>query len=478
MPVELRPVVKEVLADLETPVTAFLKITAGSNAPSFLLESVEGGETVGRYSFIGTAPLETIVTHGERDPLVEIERRLAQYRLVGAPDGSQDSRLLAGAVGYLSYDAVRHFERVPRTKTDALRLPEAIFMIPGVLVIFDHVKHRVRLVTYARGTGLAAVRGAEDRLRELTETLAAPLPIVRRVAATGPRRGGTDVFDGVQSNLSHESYLAAARRAKEYIAAGDIFQVVLSQRFSRSVTASPVDLYRAQRATNPSPYMFLLHYPQVPGAGDLALVGSSPEVMVRLEGSRITLRPIAGTRPRGATREEDARLERELLADAKERAEHLMLVDLGRNDVGRVAKIGTVKVDDFQSIERYSHVLHLVSNVTAELAHGKTAFDLLRATFPAGTVSGAPKIRAMEIIDELEPDLRGPYAGAVGYFDLSGNSDTAITLRTILVNRGRAYVQAGAGIVADSDPEREWEECRAKARAGLAAIRWAEEGLA
>lgn len=478
MPVELRPVVREVLADLETPVTAFLKITAGSNVPSFLLESVEGGETIGRYSFIGTAPLETIVTHGDRDPLLEIERRLAQYRLAEDFADSQDSRLLAGAVGYLSYDAVRHFERVPRTKTDALRLPEAIFMIPGVLVVFDHVKHRVRLVTYARGSGLAAVRSAQDRLKEMTEVLAGPLPLARRAPSTDFRRGGTDLFEGVRSNLDREAYLSAVRRAKEYIAAGDIFQVVLSQRFSRSVSASPVDLYRAQRATNPSPYMFLLHYPQIPGAGDLALVGSSPEVMVRLEGSRITLRPIAGTRPRGATPEEDSCLERELRADAKERAEHLMLVDLGRNDVGRVAKVGSVKVDDFLSVERYSHVLHLVSNITAEIAAGKSAFDLLRATFPAGTVSGAPKIRAMEIIDELEPDLRGPYAGAVGYFDLSGNSDTAITLRTILVNRGRAYVQAGAGIVADSDPEREWEECRAKARAGLSAIRWAEEGLA
>ncbi len=480
----LAPIYREVPADLETPVSAFLKVARGRH--SFLLESVEGGEHLARHSFIGTEPYRVLrngtnVTRNEEpgDPLAQIEQELSRFRVApvaGLP------RFHGGAVGYLAYEVIRHFEpRVPESSIDPLGLPDATFMFNDTLLVFDHLQHVIKVVSHARLDGDidTAYRQAVWRIEELVGRLSQPLTALPY--ATGqasPAIRGQDVTPGaaeedaeVRSNMGRDEYEAKVKRIKEYIVEGDCIQTVFSQRFSRPTSAHPFEIYRALRAINPSPYMFYLQL------DDAHIVGSSIETLVRVEDGRIDYHPIAGTRPRGRDDEEDAVLEEELRADEKERAEHIMLVDLGRNDVGRVSQPGTVQVTDLMNVERYSHVMHLVSHVTGRLRSDMTSYDALRACFPAGTVSGAPKIRAMEIIAELERDRRGPYAGAVGYFDLSGNLDTCITIRTMVVKDGVAHVQAGGGIVYDSEPAREYQETVNKARAPLRAIERAE-GLA
>ena len=471
----LIPVFREVVADVDTPVSAFLKLQRGNNG--FLLESVEGGETLGRYSFIGLEPFLTINSKGGTvtiegevnqklenvtDPLTTIEGYLERYRQAPVEDLPPFS---GGAVGYVGYDAVRYFDGIPRTGDDDLDLPDALFIFTNVLVIFDHLKHTVKILANARvenGDPRAVYRQALAQIEEIVTRLDKPVA-VRPISVDMP-----DEIEGIESNISKDSYLEVVKRAKEYIFAGDILQVVPSQRFSLPTTARPFDIYRVLRMINPSPYLGFLRF------GDLTLIASSPEPLVKIYDGKVITRPIAGTRKRGRDAAEDQALEAELLADAKERAEHIMLVDLGRNDLGRVCDIGSVKVDDLMFIERYSHVMHIVSQVSGRLAADKTVFDALRSAFPAGTVSGAPKIRAMEIIDELEPTLRGPYAGIFGYFSFSGDLDTGITIRTIVMKDGVAHVQAGGGVVADSDPEFEYQETLSKASAALRAIKMAE----
>jgi anthranilate synthase component 1 len=426
---------------------------------------VEGGERLARYSFIGAEPVRVIRADGRTDPLLAVEEELARIHPVPVPGLP---RFHGGAVGYLAYDAVRHFERLPTPAADPLGVPEAVFMLTDTLLVFDHLRHRIKVLSHARVDGNVdrAYAEAVDRIEALVERLNGETP--RRL----PRRhldGRSPEGAEVQSNLSPDRYLAMVERAKEYIAAGDIIQVVLAQRLSRRTTAHPFSVYRALRAINPSPYMYFLHL------AECDIVGASPEMLVRVEDGVVETHPIAGTRPRGTTEEEDAALEAELRADEKERAEHIMLLDLGRNDIGRVSAPGSVRVTQLMDVERYSHVMHLVSHVQGRLRPGLSQFDALRACFPAGTVSGAPKIRAMEIIAELEPDRRGPYAGAVGYFSFGGNLDTAITIRTMVMKQGLATVQAGGGIVADSVPELEFQESINKASAVLRAIEVAED---
>jgi anthranilate synthase component 1 len=477
---DLVPVYRTLLADLETPVSVYLKLTQ-NGTPSFLLESVEGGEHIGRYSFLGVNPkgmltvknnVVTVTRHGKtttrplepgEDPLHAIKgefRRVNPVQIGGLP------RLVGGAVVYLSYDVVRYFERLPETATHDLDVPDAAFLLPDTLVIFDHAKHQLIVLANAHNTGNpdVAYDDAIQRIDQIVSALNQPLP-------TFPKMG-EPLNEELLSNMTREQYEENVRQAKEYIAAGDAFQIVLSQRFHRKTNASPIMIYRALRALNPSPYMFLLNF-----GGDFSLIGASPEMMVRLEDGVASVRPIAGTRPRGTNEVEDKQLEQELLADPKERAEHVMLVDLGRNDLGRVCDYGTVKVPSMMYIERYSHVMHIVSQVEGKIRTGMDAFDLLRATFPAGTLSGAPKVRAMEIIEELEGTRRGPYGGAVGYFSFDGSMDTCITIRAVLMQGDTAHIQVGAGLVADSDPAREYEETINKARAMLVALRYAERGL-
>ncbi len=477
----LIPVYREILADMETPVSAFRKIDDGRY--SFLLESVEGGEKWARYSFLGSRPEVVIRTSGrtveivrrgrketrtfDRDPLQAVQDVLAAYRPV--PDPSLP-RFSGGAVGFLGYDVVRYFERVPSREKPGLDLPDVLFMITDTLVIFDNVTHRIKVVSNAHVNGSPVAAAYKDAARKI-DLLVRKLKQGRSSTFKVHRSKKAKKASSLKSNFTQAQYEQAVLKAKEYIKAGDIFQVVPSQRFERRVTVDPFEVYRALRLINPSPYMYFLR------CGDATVVGASPEVMVRLEGGRIELRPIAGTRRRGATEEEDQSLERELLADPKERAEHIMLVDLGRNDVGRVSETGSVHVSELMVIERYSHVMHIVSNVRGHLAPGKDAYDVVRACFPAGTVSGAPKIRAMEIIDELEPTRRGPYAGAVGYFGFSGTMDTCITIRTLVIRDNKAYIQAGGGVVADSVPSAEYQETVNKARAMMRAVEMAEEGL-
>ena len=460
---DIVPIYREVRADLETPVSAYLKVARG--AYSFLLESVEGGERQGRYSFIGTEPHRVIAAqHADGDPLVAVEAELARSRSVEVPGLP---RFHGGAVGYLGYEAVTHFEpRVPAQGTDVLGVPESWLMFTDTLLVFDHVKHTIKVVAHVRLDGDidAAYAEATRRIEVLIERLGAPLGALPYVLGAGPR--GREVT----SNWEKPRFLDAVLRAKDYIVKGDVIQVVLSQRFSRETGAHPFEVYRSLRAINPSPYLFFLHF------DDTSIVGSSPELLVNIEEGVVEVHPIAGTRPRGATPLDDARLAEELAHDPKEIAEHVMLLDLGRNDVGRVAQTGSVEVTQRLDLEYYSHVMHLVSHVRGKLRAGMSAYDALRSAYPAGTVSGAPKIRAMEIVAELEPDQRGPYAGGVGFFDFSGNIETCITIRTLVMRGGLAHVQAGAGIVYDSDPEREFEECRQKARALLAAIDDAEGG--
>jgi len=471
------PVWREVLGDLETPVGAYRKLGASPN--SFLLESVEHGERWGRYSFIGVDPFLVMtsrdgVVHLEGaappgvsdapDPLSALEAALSAYR---APTLSGLPPLHGGAVGYLGYDVVRYIERLPQTTDDDRGLPEMAMLFIGRLLVFDHLRQRM--------TVISNVAIGDDPAAQYDEAVAGAEAIVERLASTPTHSTPVSpVLDappeGVRSNMEPEDFHRMVEQAKEHIVAGDVFQVVLSQRFEMDTTADPFDVYRVLRLINPSPYMFFLQYP------GLSVVGSSPEPLLKVVEGEAVQRPIAGTRWRGRTEDEDAKLADELLADPKERAEHVMLVDLARNDLGRVCTPGTVRVAELMTIERYSHVMHIVSEVRGALQPGTGGIAALKASFPAGTVSGAPKIRAMEIIDALEPARRGPYAGAVGYLDFSGNLDTCITLRTALITGGKAYVQAGAGIVADSDPHAEETECRNKARALLTAIR-AAEGL-
>ncbi|HYO29973.1 MAG TPA: anthranilate synthase component I, partial [Thermomicrobiales bacterium] len=476
------PLVREMMADLETPVSAFLKLWRGG--PAFLLESIEGGERLARYSFIGSDPLETLTLRpglatttadgGVRtepcpDPLAAIAALIAPFTAAELP-GLALPRFTGGAVGYLSYEAVRTFEpRVGEAAGEGLGLSLGTFMLVDGLLVFDHLARTIKVVSHLRldGPGDLDLRYAQAaaKIGTMIDRLREPMPELPR--------GGPPVLrpamDRAHPNTTPERYRSMVERAKSYIGAGDIFQVVLSQRVDVETPAHPFTIYRALRTVNPSPYMFYLDF------GDHQIVGASPEQLVRLEGRTVTNHPIAGTRPRGGTSEEDAANEADLLADEKERAEHIMLVDLGRNDVGRVAVPGSVRVPNLMTVERYSHVMHIVSNVEGELEPHLSGLDALRACFPAGTVSGAPKVRAMEIIAELETDKRGPYAGAVGYLDFAGGMDTAIALRTMVVKDGIASMQAGGGIVADSTPEGEYAESHHKMRGPLRAIELAEE---
>ncbi|MDQ7801763.1 MAG: anthranilate synthase component I [Armatimonadota bacterium] len=468
----LIPVSCEVVADLETPITAFLKLRDLPHA--FLLESVEGGERLARYSFLGAAP-RLVVTYrdgrvhvGDRvqeGPLLPRLRELLRpYRPVRDP---QLPRFFGGLVGYLGYDLVRDWERLPHRPPDDLGLPTAELGLYDTVVCFDHVRRRMRVIAcaFAEEGAEAAYRRARERIEGVLDRLQRPLEL--------PPRASGRLRPAVESNMTREAFLEKVVRCKRYIRAGDIFQVILSQRFAAPVgDLDPFRLYRAARVINPSPFLFYLEF----RGGRLA--GSSPELLVRLEDGQVWMRPIAGTRPRGRTPEEDAALQAELRTSEKERAEHVMLVDLARNDVGRVCRYGTVRVTDLMVVERYSHVMHMVSTVRGELALGRDAFHVLEATFPHGTVTGAPKVRAMEIIDELEPVARGPYAGAVGYVGFDGTMDTCIVIRTLVIHEGVAYVQAGAGIVADSDPAAEYQETVDKAQALLRALELAtSEGL-
>jgi anthranilate synthase component I len=474
----LVPVYAEIMADMDTPVTAFRKIDDGHF--SFLLESIEGGEKWARYSFLGSTPAlilrskgsrvemvrgEQITVHDSDDPTVLLRELLERYTPVEVPGLP---RFVGGAVGYLGYDMVRHFEHLPTERPDTIGAWDSFFMITDTLLIFDTVKQKIQVVATAHLDGSLsledAYQSAVTRIDGLVARLRTP---VTNSSTTVPATSTV----GFSSNTTQTEYEAAVEKAKEYVKAGDVIQVVLSQRMSGDLTVDPFDIYRVLRTLNPSPYMFFLR------CGDTVVTGASPEVMVRKEGNRVELRPIAGTRPRGATPEQDALMAEELMADPKERAEHVMLVDLGRNDLGRVCATGSVEVSELMVIERYSHVMHIVSNVRGELTGGRDAFDLVRATFPAGTLSGAPKIRAMQIIDELEPVRRGVYGGAVGYVSFSGNMDLAIAIRTLVVKDGKVHLQAGAGIVADSDPATEWQETVNKAMAVRRAIEIAEKGL-
>lgn len=474
----LVPVYREILADTETPVSAFLKTARGEHA--FLLESVVGGDRWGRYSFLGSEPAAIFTSRGTTislaedgkppqtfdaaDPLEALRTMLAGYRAVHV-DGLP--RFFGGAVGYIAYDAVRFFERLPSRLPDPLGLPEFYFIVPASMLVFDNVAQSIKVVANVdlrdpATDPRAAYERAVARIDELVARLAAPLTFPEALPTSGES-------PAVTANLTPGEYGAIVERAKEYIRAGDIIQVVLAQRLETKLRAAPFDVYRSLRTVNPSPYMFYLRL------GEQTLVGSSPEVMARVEDGELTVRPIAGTSPRGTQEMEDRELERKLLADPKEIAEHVMLLDLGRNDVGRVAEVGSVEVTERLVIERYSHVMHIVSNVRGKLAPNRDCFDAFRATFPAGTLSGAPKIRAMEIIEELEPVRRGVYGGAVGYFGFGGTMDTCIAIRTMLIKDGTVYLQAGAGIVADSDPEREHAECLNKARGMLQALKRAEQ---
>ena len=468
----LVPVYREINADLETPVSAYLKIARGPY--SFLLESVEGGERLARYSFLGTGPYKVVKTgpgqpQGAVDPLLLVERELSSYRPVTVPGLP---RFLGGAIGYLAYDCIRYFEpRVPVAEVDPLGVPESVLMFTDTVLVFDHLKHKIQVVSHAHLDGdiEQAYAQAAGRIDEMVARLRQPLSVEpqelhetsQAVASREPP---------FQSNMSQERYHQIVRQAREYIISGDVIQAVLSQRLARPTAARPFDIYRALRTVNPSPYMYYLEL------DDFQIVGASPEMLVRVEEGEVAVHPIAGTRPRSSDVAEDLALEQELRTDEKERAEHIMLVDLGRNDVGRVSQPGSVQVTQLMDVERYSHVMHLVSHVLGRLRPEYSCYDALRACFPAGTVSGAPKIRAMELIAELEGERRGPYAGAVGYFSFSGNMDTAIAIRTMVVKNGVAYIQAGGGIVYDSKEEAEYLETLHKAGALLRALDEVETG--
>jgi len=470
------PVFAELPADLDTPLSAYLRLRPGPYA--FL-------QVWARYSFLSADPLMVLTAKNGRltlkrgsrlerlpdgNPLQAVRDLLGQFQPVAVPGLP---RFQGGAVGYLAYDMVHHMERLPRTTEDDLGLPDAVFLFTDTLLVFDNLRHRLLVIANAvvdkrdpasldRAYDRAAVRIGMT-LAKLARPTRAPAPLT--LAAPGPLQALGE--EGFTSTMTEQQFADAVRRAKEYIAAGDAYQIVLSRRLDCRLTGDPFTVYRALRTINPSPYLFFLRL------GKVTIVGSSPEVLVRVEGGAVALRPIAGTRPRGATEAKDHQIEEELKADPKERAEHVMLVDLGRNDVGRVSELGSVKVTEFMAVERYSHVMHLVSHVTGRLRRGTDALGVLQACFPAGTLTGAPKIRAMEIIDDLEPTQRGPYGGAVGYVSYSGNLDSCITIRTIVCHGPRASVQVGAGIVADSDPKTEWLETCSKAQGMLLALRMA-----
>ena len=477
------PVYRQLTGDGLTPVSAFGKVAR--SAPSFLFESVIGGEKVGRFSFLGTEPFLRFEAFGREvrtrgpggattheatsdDPFRELQALIERYRAVplrGLP------RFSGGAVGYASYDAVRYTEHLPDAPPDDRGLPDLSFAFYDRMVIFDHIRKTILVVAHAR-------IGSDDDRRLAYEGACARVDeLVARLSGPGPDLPPVDIDTDApfslepKSNFTREQYEAVVRHCQEYIKAGDIFQVVPSQRFEVETAAEPFDIYRVLRVVNPSPFLFYLPFE------DFCLIGSSPEILVRVEDGAVTIRPLAGTRRRGRDEAEDRALAEELLADPKERAEHIMLVDLGRNDVGRVAEYASVQLSDVMKVERYSHVMHITSNVTGRLSEGKTAFDALRAGLPAGTVSGAPKVRAMQVIDEVEPQRRGPYAGAVGYIDFSGNMDTCIALRTLVLKGRTAYVQAGGGVVYDSVPAAEYEETVNKARGILKAIEIAQTQL-
>ncbi len=482
------PVFRRLLSDSLTPVTAFQRLAAGGS-DAFLFESVVGGEKIGRYSFLAVDPYQTFLAYEQQvelqnaageplrrwqaeNPLAELAHLVAQVRVAQVPGLPPFS---GGVVGYAGYDTVRYIERLPNAPPDDRHVPDLYFGFYDSMVVFDQVDKTLLVVVLAPTGGpssssahQAAYHAAQERIDALVARLQQPWqppPLADIHTAGEPQLE-------FQSNFTRERFEQAVEKCLEYIRAGDIFQVVLSQRLELPLRVPPFEVYRTLRVVNPSPFMFYLRCPQ------LTLVGSSPEIMVRVIDGRITVRPLAGTRPRGRTEEEDRRLAQELLADPKERAEHVMLVDLGRNDVGRVSRFGSVELEDVMTIERYSHVMHITSSVHGQLLPDKTAFDALQACLPAGTVSGAPKVRAMEIIDELEPHRRGPYAGAVGYVDFHGNMDTCIALRTLVVKDQRAYIQAGAGIVADSVPRREYEETLNKAKGLLKAIEITQQRVA
>ena len=477
------PVWTELAADYETPVSAFQKLSEGHSEPCFLLESAENSDQIGRFSFLGTDPRLEVRASGreisvrekgasdfttsqlpesEGDPLHEVERLMSVFQPVeveGLPI------FTGGAVGFLGYDMVRFFEpTVPGPPDQGLGLPDMVFVITDSLVIFDHRFRKLQVVanicTEDFDSLEAAYEAGRNRIEAVINRLSKPQSVAPFSLMEEPENPDT-----VNSNTTQEEYEGMVRTAKEYILAGDIFQVVPSQRFETDYTGRPIDLYRALRHVNPSPYMFCLQF-----GDEFSLVGSSPEVHVQTIDGNIKIRPIAGTRWRGKTPEEDQALADELLADPKERAEHVMLIDLARNDVGRVAEFDSVKVDEMMIIERYSHVMHIVSNVVGKLNSGQSAYDVMRATFPAGTVSGSPKVRAMQIIDEMEKSKRGAYSGAVGYFGFDGNHDSCIALRTVVLRGEKAYVQAGAGVVADSVPEKEYNETVNKAKGMMRAI--------
>ena len=461
----LIPICREINADLDTPVSAYLKVARPPY--SFLLESVEGGERIARYSFIGTEPSSVIRTGrgetlGKVDPLNPIERELSQFKLIDVPNMQ---RFNGGAVGYLSYESVNYFEELPTPDADMLDVPESVFMITMTYLVFDHVAHKISVVSHAHLNGDVerAYNDAVRRIDDIIARLRAPLSM------PAPEHSAPSQRLATESNMTPEEFYDMVNHVKKYIIAGDVIQTVVSQRLSRPTTAQPFQIYRSLRAINPSPYMYYLEL------DGFQIVGASPEMLVQVDNGIVSTNPIAGTRPRGANPQEDDANEEELRNDEKERAEHIMLVDLGRNDIGRVSEPGSVEVTQLMDVERYSHVMHLVSNVSGKLRKDYTNFDALRACFPAGTVSGAPKIRAMEIIAELEPDKRGPYAGAVGYFDLAGNMDTAIDIRTLVIKDGIAHAQAGGGIVYDSTPDFEYRETLHKASALMRAIDAAEE---
>ncbi len=476
----LIPIYREILADFDTPVSAFTKINRGAHA--FLFESVEGGENWARYSFLGSQPSvvlweeegQVITQRGRKrsqvplkaNPLDHVQEAMASYHPVpvsGLPP------FAGGAVGFIGYDIVRSFEPIPACPKSPATTPLFAFCITDTLLIFDNVLHTIKVVANVHLTSNKKTY-LRQRYREASAQIDSIISKLHRSTVRPPAKQKQATLK-FQCNMTRANYEKMVLRTKEYIQAGDIIQGVMSQRWETNLQTNPLQIYRALRVVNPSPYMYYLRL-----AGT-QLVGASPETLVRCDNGRIVVRPIAGTRPRGKTQAEDEALEKDLLADQKELAEHLMLVDLGRNDVGRVAQTGTVQVERFQTIERYSHVMHIVSQVTGNLDTKYTSYDVLRACFPAGTLSGAPKIRAMQIIEELEPTQRGPYGGAVGYFSFSGNMDTGINIRTVVVRGKKAYIQAGGGIVADSDPEREYDETRNKAGAVMRALEMAERGL-
>jgi anthranilate synthase component I len=474
------PVYRRLFGDTLTPVEAYRRIQSGPS--SFLFESVVGGEKIGRYSFLGSDPFlrieafgkDVVVTRDARseqfqsvDPLRDLERLLSQYRAAHVPGLP---RFCGGAVGYAGYDVVRYSEQLPNAPDDDRYIPDLAFAFYDRMVVFDQLAKTIYVVANARPED-RDLRRAYDRAAARVDELCAQLENGSAEVGLRDVALSADPPHNWASNMTREEFESAVRRCKEYIRAGDVFQVVISQRLERKTHAEPLDIYRALRVVNPSPFMFLLKTPGV------RLVGSSPEIMVRVEDGIVTIRPLAGTRPRGRDEDDDRRLAAELLADPKERAEHVMLIDLARNDVGRVAQFGTVELSDVMVVERYSHVMHITSNVRGRLKPGTTALDALRAGLPAGTVSGAPKVRAMEIIDEIERHRRGPYAGAVGYIDFTGNMDTCIALRTLVMLGQTAYIQAGAGIVADSAPSAEYEETLSKAKGLLNAIVLAETQL-